>query len=492
LALIRHQDLDAALAALQETDAPAVYLIFGEPFLVQRTLDRLLKTLLPEGMAYDYENLDGAVAEIREAVQKVATFSLFSKQKVVALLDAKVFYSKTDSDALLEKAKESMARQEMRQAARYFISWMAVSRLTFETLSEGLSGSGDAAKPAVDALEGLLEPIIRFCQETGFSVPDVKSDAAMLGEAVRRGFPKGNALILTANRVDRRQTLFQTVVEEGLAVDCSVPTGSSAADRKARDLILETIVRERLSLRKKSMDREAYGALCEMTGFDLAVLSENLEKLAAYTGTRDRITLKDVQAVLSRTKTDPIFELTGAILERSAEKALFVLDSLLKTGFHPIAVLSALVNQVRKLMIIKDFIERQPEGTWRKGYDFTAFKARVLPRLAADEKTIREAAEHWENLGPGSPRAESGKKKAAALSDVMLAGGGTNPYPVFKLFIASDLFEKETLTDAFPLLRETDRLLKSTPLPPRLLLEKVLLALCGEKSKPPIPAEGGR
>ena len=72
--------------------------------------------------------------------------------------------------------------------------------------------------------------------------------------------------------------------------------------------------------------------LHEMTGFDLRTFSGNLEKLVDYVGARQEITAADVEAVLNRTRQDPIYELTGALADRNPEQALFFLDSLLADG----------------------------------------------------------------------------------------------------------------------------------------------------------------
>ena len=69
-------------------------------------------------------------------------------------------------------------------------------------------------------------------------------------------------------------------------------------------------------------------------------------------GDRREITIADVESVLQRTKKDPIYEFTNALADRKPDPALFFLDSLLSSGIHPLQVFTALINQVRKLLLV--------------------------------------------------------------------------------------------------------------------------------------------
>ena len=101
------------------------------------------------------------------------------------------------------------------------------------------------------------------------------------------------------------------------------------------------------------MDKATYQALVEKTGFDLFTFTNNLEKLANFVGDRKQITVADTEAVLTRTKLDPIYALTNAIADRDLEKALYLLKSLFAGGVHPLQALAAITNQTRKLLRIK-------------------------------------------------------------------------------------------------------------------------------------------
>ncbi len=491
MSVILQQDLGAYLDGAPEAEGPSIILIFGEPFLCRRALEAVVTKRLSGKEDFGYEPLDGAVVDVREAVRKAATFPLFSEQKVVALMDAKVFASPADSDGLLKKAQEKYEDGGKEEAARYFLAWMAASRIDFDDLSGGDWEKKILPAASLEANGAWIQELARHCRENALQLPDVKTDAGILEEAIEKGLPRGNLLILTSARVDRRLKLFQAIAEKGMVIDCTVPTGGTAAEKRIRDAILKTRAGEMLAESQKAMDPAAYAALCERTGFELGIFCANIEKLIAYAGSRSRITLEDVEAVLSRTKEDPIYELTGAVMEKDPKKALFFLNSLLRDGFHPMALLTALVNQIRKLLVAREFRETVPEAQRQKGRDFTGFKGQILPRLEAHGKRIEAAVSAWE--AEPSKAAPSGreKKKSAgkSVSDLVMIKGGASAYPAFKLFAASERFEKDELIRALVILRDTERLLKSTSLSPRMLLEKVLLSICRAEDTPSISAK---
>ena len=86
---------------------------------------------------------------------------------------------------------------------------------------------------------------------------------------------------------------------------------------------------------------------------------------------------------------DPVFELTNAVTDRNYDAAAFYLKSLLSQGFFPLQIIAAIINQVRKVLIVKDFLESPAGKFWRPGLTFDQFKKQfsqtILPALQAHD-----------------------------------------------------------------------------------------------------------
>jgi DNA polymerase-3 subunit delta len=262
-------------------------------------------------------------------------------------------------------------------------------------------------------------------------------------------------------------------------VDCSVPKGERKVDREAQQAVLAGLMQNLLRPHRKSMNPAAFMALCEMTGFEPGIFSNNLEILVAYTGERREITAEDVGAALTRTRKDPIFELTNAVSDRELEPALRFLGSLLAGDIHALQALAAVANQVRRLIAAKDFLEGPGGAAWQPGCAYPRFQQAVMPAVVQHDRELLARIEAWD--GPAveeEPAGRKKKKKAKAATDLVLAKNPANAFPVFQTLKKAERFSRDELLGALGALREADIALKSSGVSPRLVLERVIRTLC--------------
>ena len=464
---------------------PAVFLIHGEEYLYKTAVKTLLDTLIPESdRSLNYEALEGENENIPLAIEKVNTFSLLSEKKVVALLDSSIFYSKQDSEAIYNKAKQFFYEKNIKKAATYFLNYLGLLNLSFDDLT-GENRSTSLNKDLDAAENEYLDHMIRFCLSEGLSVSTSGGYAERLSNAIEKGFPKENRFVITAEMVDKRRLLYKCIKEKGLIVDCSVPKGSRKADKDLQTAVLNENLKAILAKSGKAIEPGAYQALCEKTGFDLRSFTGNLEKLINFIGQRDRITTDDVEAVLNRTKVDPIFELTNALSDRNPEKALFFVTSLLGSGIHPLQIAAAITNQLRKLLLCCDISEDLSTAGWHRNMPFNEFKSKVIPLMTAKDSILTEELMRWEGMlmpqDDVSPekKAKSAQKKAKSVqSDVFVANRPGNAYPIYQMMLKAGLFSVDELTEAMEHMGRVDRLMKTTGLEAKTILEQALAKIC--------------
>ena len=84
-------------------------------------------------------------------------------------------------------------------------------------------------------------------------------------------------------------------------------------------------------------------------GRDLTLLSNELEKLAAYAGERQEITDADVDAVSVRSTEFKVYDLADTLLSGQGAKALGMLEALLRDGEDRLGLLPLLGRQCRQL-----------------------------------------------------------------------------------------------------------------------------------------------
>jgi DNA polymerase-3 subunit delta len=483
---INYRELDNYLKDRKAGDFAPVYLIYGQELLYKNSLNALVRALIPAGkISLGYEPVEGTNEKIKEAIERSNTYSLLSGTKVVAICDSKIFYSKQDQVRLLEKAKQAYDTNDIKKAATYFLSMLSLLNLSYDDVSKA-----NRAKTVKLDRERLgddqwIDKIVTFCKENNLAVPSQEDHADLLQQAVEKGFPKGNHLIVTTDMADKRRKLFKTIREQGMIIDCSIPTGDRRADRMAQEAVLSEMMNEILGQSGKRMDKNGYMALYEMTGFDLRTFSNNLQKLISYVGDRKNITAEDVQCVLKRTKKDPIYDLTNAVSKRNMEESLFFLNALLADNLHALQVFAAITNQIRRLLLVKDFVQSSHGREWHSGMSFHEFKRRIMPAIQAYDADFQDQLETWDQLlskhtgkdnQPSQP--EGKKKKTRPVTDLVVAKNPKNPYPIYQMLLKSEGFTTDELIDILELLSETDLNLKSTGKNPRLMLEKLILFIC--------------
>ena len=464
------------IAGMKSDDWPAVTLICGEELLCKKAYKSVLDILLPKDeKALGVELFDGSDSRINAALTSMNTYALLASSKVVVFQDARLFYSIKARNELRDKMEKAGQNGEFKQASRPLLNLMGLYGLTLEDLATP-SLRNKITKDPDGKPAPWFSQLIDYCREKGLTVPDSHDDSDLLRSAMKKGFPVGHRLVITTDIVDKKKALFKTIEETGLVVDCIVPKGATRSDRMAQEAVSMATMEDLLSKAGKKIAVDGRRRLMEWTGFDLRTLSDNTEKLISYVGNRPTITDADVTKVLKRTRKDPIFDFTNAVADRNLIAVLPLMNRLLDDELHPLQLLAAVANQVRRLLVAKAFIVQDRGRTWSRGMSFPQFKS-------APFKAVLTADEHYTSLSASlnadtSPSVKGKKKKKPPAGDLLLAKNPKSPFPVYQTLKKADNFSQKELVSALIELSDIDLKMKSTGQAPNLLLEKFLIQLC--------------
>ena len=425
MTVIKHNEVQRHFKRLSQTNVSIpypVYLLYGEEVLTKAALQIVLNVLMPaSARQHSYETWEGSPENVFSAVQSLNTYALLDSGKVVALLDSP-FFSATQKGAV-----------------------------SSDGTRQGQATTGNASDILMTAL----------------------SDK----------FPDNHYLVMTTASVDKRLRLYKVIEKTGLVVDCSVPQGDRQADRVAQEAVLKESMQNLLSKHDKKLASSAFTALCDMTGFDIRTFQNNLNKLIDYVGDRKNITIEDIAVALERTKQDPIYAFTNALSEKDIKNVLFYMDSLLSNGYHELQLLAAAVNQIRRLLVIRDFATTSAGGVWQTAMSYNAFRDRVMPLIKNHDTALKEQLADWERSLAGDTEAANESKKRVAGTDLLIAPNPNNAYPVYKLMQRAVTFNIEELLDALKTLGQADAYLKSSGQPSRSIMIDSMLKICGELGK---------
>jgi DNA polymerase-3 subunit delta len=215
----------------------------------------------------------------------------------------------------------------------------------------------------------------------------------MLTAVLTAGIPPNNVLILLAEEVDKRKKLFKLLKDEQTVIDLSGEAGSGAKAEKEQRGVLQDLIRRTLAEEGKTMAPELIDLLIDRVGFHPVAAVMELRKVATYLGDRGQITRDDLDLLVGRTRQEALFELTSALARQDLGQSLIIADRLQENGIHPLAVVAALRNFVRGLLLCRSLIE-QPKTGFQPGMTPAAFQQTCLPCLKERGQWKKELGGH--------------------------------------------------------------------------------------------------
>ena len=449
MSIIKRTELPNLLKALDRGETAQVYLVVGERYLCQQAVGEIIEHLLPDERqrASCLALVDGDREEPGQTLNQLRTYSLFGGRRVIRVADTRLFFSKVVGKSLWERAVQAHESNDPAGAVRYLRQFLELEGLAAAELLE-LSATAWQKQLGFARPDGDLAWVAEVGGgEVGSGTNGDGGEVAELYmAALREGLPGGNVLLLTAEVADKRKKLYKCIAEVGTVVDLTVDAGSGRAAEKVRTEVLEELVRKTLAESGKTIEPRAMAVLLERVGFHPVAASLESEKLALFVEERKAISVADVNEIVGRTREEAIFELNEAVASQDLAGALLIAGRLREGGTHPLAIIAALRNHLRKLLVVRSMqeVDNPPYST---GLSAQSFETTYLDRL----KKSRSAP--WPKELP------------------------SHPYALYMLFKKAEKFSPARLTRALAELLETEYRLKGSGMPEMLLLDDLLLRL---------------
>ena len=153
-------------------------------------------------------------------------------------------------------------------------------------------------------------------------------------------------LLCIGDKIDSRRKFFQLFKKIGEVVEF----------KSLYDNQLPAFVREQLSDDSYEITGEALTLFCLRVGTHLQEVRAELAKLQTYLGERRLIDVADVQAVVSSTRSENVFEIGNAVARGETGRAFALTRRLVEEGEAPLKILSLLVRHYRHLWKIRELL----------------------------------------------------------------------------------------------------------------------------------------
>ncbi|MBI4526495.1 MAG: DNA polymerase III subunit delta [Deltaproteobacteria bacterium] len=438
------RELDDLLSRMRNEQVPSFLLIHGDDFQIREAINAILNCLVPaEKRTFNLERFDGRSAPWEQIEAALLTPPFFPGIKAVFVDNAPYFLSREHKGDLGEKVLQLWRDGKRDEAARLLLDLLALEGWTeeaWERLDEKRASAEVAGLVGVNSadLRREVEGLVTLCRSRGPQLSRERGgDRQELSGLLERGVPPQTVLLVAASHIDRRTRLYRKFTEKGVALDLGLKREKTG--RVSREVLSEFLER-RLKEQGKRIEAQAREMILLRAGSELWSIHQELEKLFLYVGDEPWIKGRDVAQVFSDQGEAWIFDLIHAIGARNALAALDQLAHLLFQGEHPLRILGMIASEMRKLLAARQLIDGDLRRKWKRNMGFPEFKAMVLPG--------------------GS----------ALLSQ--------NAYGDYMVFQRAQSFSSRELFDIQERIYETDLHLKSTSASPRIVMERLILAMC--------------
>lgn len=160
--------------------------------------------------------------------------------------------------------------------------------------------------------------------------------------------PETTDLVFVDDSLNSSNTLLKVVTKLGTVRRFTLPDDRS----------VEKWVRDRAVSKHIEIEHNAIRRLATIIGVDLRIISNELDKLAAYRGGLP-IRVEDVEELVSYDREIRIFTAIDALVEGRVDQAMKNIHQLLKLGRSPGYILAMIARQVRLLILAKDLKSRR-------------------------------------------------------------------------------------------------------------------------------------
>ena len=208
------------------------------------------------------------------------------------------------------------------------------------SIFEGKDIDVDSLIDVADTMPFMAEYKLIVISNSGF----LKSQAPDKLTNYLDNMPETTHIIMIESDVDKRNKLYKKIDKMGYVADCKHPTASELT-RWCGGILKQS---------EKKIAISTLNRFLEYVGNDMWTIKNELNKLIDYVGERDTIEQSDVDAVVSVSVQNRIFDMVQAITSKKTSKAMELYADLLTLKEQPMRILFLIAKQFNQLLQIKD------------------------------------------------------------------------------------------------------------------------------------------
>lgn len=264
-------------------------------------------------------------------------------------------------------------------------------------------------------------------------------------------FPESNILIITCSTgVDKKLNVLKKLNKRGFQIEFLAFKTYNPGDPNKDEVY--PYCHQRVQQYGCELLPDAFFELRKRVPDTLWGIMNEIDKLLAYVGENQAITLKDVKTVTSRNKNEQFFDLTDALSDRKLDEVLRIFNTILSHESNVIMIHQMLVQHVYLLFLARQLIVTYLKGALPRGFSYNTLSQTLLPRW--NKQFSEEEKQLW---------------------DVLLK---RHPYIILKTLQSAEKFNDDDLLHFISDMTDLEKRVKSTVINHHIYLELLLARFC--------------
>ncbi len=162
-----------------------------------------------------------------------------------------------------------------------------------------------------------------------------------------KAIPESTVMIFCESEADKRLKAYKAVTSVGYIASCDTPKSN---------LIATWILQEAKTL-GRNIDKDTAAYLNEKIGNDMLLISNELDKLIAFTEGRASITLDDINEICTDQTEEKMFDFLDALTMRHRETALNLFYDLLELRVNEVYMVARISSQISNVLKLRSLMD---------------------------------------------------------------------------------------------------------------------------------------
>ncbi|MBN2383882.1 hypothetical protein JXQ70_13485 [bacterium] len=246
---------------------------------------------------------------------------------------------------------------------------------------DGESDTFDAFLEDIRNYPFLVERKIFFCP-AGEVLLSKKGNATLRQKfegLLERDLPEQNVLIISCSgSADKSLKVVKKLSKAGIMIEFPLLKTYNPGDPHKDEVY--PYLHEHLDRCGCELMADAFFELRKRAPDNLWALMNEIEKLLAFVGEHEVITIKDVKTITARNKSEQFFDLTDALGARRLDEVLAIFNTILTREPNVLALHHFLVQHMYRLFLARQLITDSFRTGLPRGFNYNTLVQTWLPR----------------------------------------------------------------------------------------------------------------